>query len=101
MTNAMRGEVDIDLGGRRLVLCLTLGALAEIETALGGDNLAAAIARLKAPSARQLVAILGALVRGGGTAISDSDIAAMRLDIGKAVEAIGAAFVVAGLGDGP
>jgi hypothetical protein len=34
MSNTYRGEITADLGGRRRTLVLTLGALAELESAL-------------------------------------------------------------------
>ena len=39
--NGVRGEVIATLAGADRRLCLTLGALAEIETALGCDGLTA------------------------------------------------------------
>ncbi|TXM55641.1 GTA-gp10 family protein, partial [Methylobacterium sp. WL120] len=41
MANRRRGEVPLDLGGTRYTLCLTLGALAELEDALQAGDLAA------------------------------------------------------------
>ena len=41
MTNRRRGEVALELGGQRYTLCLTLGALAELEDAFGVADLAA------------------------------------------------------------
>ncbi|MFD0934127.1 GTA-gp10 family protein, partial [Methylobacterium trifolii] len=40
MANRRRGEVPLDLGGERYTLCLTLGALAELEDALRAGDLA-------------------------------------------------------------
>lgn len=37
--NPQRGEVALDIGGETRKLCLTLGALAEIEAALGCESL--------------------------------------------------------------
>ena len=62
MANTARGEASLACEGRTLTLCLTLGALAEIEAALEGD-VAARMARLKAG---ELVAVLRALLKGGG-----------------------------------
>lgn len=39
MTNRRRGEVAVELGGKRYTLCLTLGALAELEEAFGAGDL--------------------------------------------------------------
>jgi hypothetical protein len=79
MANRHRGEVDADLGDRRLTLCLTLGALAELEDAFQVDDLDALVARLGSGrlSARDVVRILGAGIRGAGTPLSDGEIAAL------------------------
>jgi hypothetical protein len=39
MANRRRGEIDAELSGRTYRLCLTLGALAELEDAYGEDLL--------------------------------------------------------------
>ncbi|MEI9964539.1 MAG: GTA-gp10 family protein [Caulobacteraceae bacterium] len=49
--NAVRGEVSHVLGGEARKLCLTLGALAEIETAFGIKNWQDLADRLKHLSA--------------------------------------------------
>ena len=46
--NGVRGEVRATLGGAERRLCLTLGALAEIETELGVAGVEALAARLRA-----------------------------------------------------
>ncbi|MCG8442231.1 MAG: gene transfer agent family protein, partial [Caulobacterales bacterium] len=38
LVNAPRGETSLVIDGRPRRLCLTLGALAEIETALGVED---------------------------------------------------------------
>lgn len=82
MANRHRGEIDAELGDRRLTLCLTLGALAELEGAFGVEDLDALVARLGSGqlSARDVTRILGAGVRGGGTPLSDDDIAALPFE---------------------
>jgi hypothetical protein len=90
MTNRHRGEVEAVFGGRRYTLCLTLGALAELEHALDADGLAGLGARLGAGlSARDVIRILAAGLRGGGTAISDEEVAAFPLaDFAAYTEAV-------------
>jgi hypothetical protein len=70
MANAARGEAEIVVGGERRVMRLTLGALAELEAALGAGGLAALAERFEggAFGARDLIALLGAGLRGGGAA---------------------------------
>lgn len=84
MPNTHRGEIEARLGGRTYVLCLTLGALAELEAAFGVDDLGALGARFAAGtlSARDLIRILGAGLRGGGTGISDDEVATFALGEG-------------------
>lgn len=40
MTNTARGEVKIEIGGQSFTFCATLGALAQIEGAMGGRSIA-------------------------------------------------------------
>lgn len=86
MTNAHRGEIEACFDGKTYNLCLTLGALAELEHAFGdGDMLAVAerfsTGRLKAADALR---IIGAGLRGGGHDISDGMVAALPVAGGAA-----------------
>jgi hypothetical protein len=82
MANHRRGEVALDLAGRTYTLCLTLGALAELEAAFGVPDLASLGERFAAGrlSGRDLVALLGVALRGGGHPLSDAEVAALPLD---------------------
>jgi hypothetical protein len=79
MPNHHRGEIAAELDGRSHVLCLTLGALAELEAAFGAEDLLALAARFETGrlSARDAIRILGAGLRGGGSAMSDDEVAAL------------------------
>jgi len=78
MGNPHRGDVTIELAGRRLTLRLTLGALAEIEEALAAPGLAALGERLSGGlRTSDIIALAGAAVRGGGADLSDEAFAAM------------------------
>lgn len=90
--NGARGEVVVTLAGRSRRLCLTLGALAELETAFAVEDWGALTTRLRGLSARDLAVVLGALLRGGGEA--DADVSAV--DFREAAEAVAAAFTAAG-----
>lgn len=80
--NARRGEIAVNFGGREWRCCLTLAALAEIETHFGVADLTALGEKLAAGrlSARDLAAIIAAAARGGGESVSASDIAALPAD---------------------
>ena len=94
--NHARGEVVAVLAGVGRRLCLTLGALAEIETALGVDGLAALAERMRALSARDLLAVLAALLRGGGEDDLAEGLARSPVDPREAAEAVARAFAAAG-----
>ncbi|MDB5654285.1 MAG: transfer agent like protein [Tardiphaga sp.] len=100
MANHHRGEIDAVLGGRRRTLVLTLGALAELEAAFGAGDLVALTERFGSGklSARDLIRILGAGLRGAGEAIGDDEVAALTATggaagfVGIATELIAATF---------
>ena len=86
MANRLRGEIEAELDGKRWTVCLTLGALAELETALGRGDLGTLAERFQTGrfSARDLTAIIGAGLRGAGYEVSDAEVAAMRSEGGVA-----------------
>lgn len=86
MANRHRGEIEAELDGKPHTLCLTLGALAELEAAFGADDLSALAKRFGEGrlSARDAIRILGAGLRGAGESIDDYQVAAMRTTRGAA-----------------
>jgi hypothetical protein len=84
MPNIQRGEISAVFEGEERVLCLTLGALAELEARLQVGDLVGLSERFAAGrvSARDLTAIIGAGLRGGGNAITDDDLARMSIEGG-------------------
>jgi len=84
--NRRRGEVEAVIDGERRVLCLTLGSLAELETAFGAGDLGGLAARFSSGrmKAADMIRILGAGLRGGGNLYSDEEVAAMSVDGGIA-----------------
>lgn len=79
MANTYRGEIDADIGGARRTLVLTLGALAELESAFGADDLPALAERFAQGRmrSRDLIRIIGAGLRGAGEGVSDDEVAGM------------------------
>ena len=90
--NAVRGEVAVELAGARRRLCLTLGALAEIEAGLGVQGMAALSQRLGQMSAGDLLVVLAALLRGGGEVELADGLARAQVDAGAAARAVAEAF---------
>jgi hypothetical protein len=93
--NGIRGETAAMLAGAERRLCLTLGALAEIETALGLESVAALAGRMRTLSGRDLMAVLAALLRGGGEGELAADIGRAAIDPREAAEAVAKAFAAA------
>ncbi|OXS99447.1 hypothetical protein B7H23_14940 [Notoacmeibacter marinus] len=85
--NEQRGEIVAILDGESRRLCLTLGSLAELETAFGVDGLSELAARLSEGrlSASDFMTIIAAGLRGGGDSDADEEaVAAMRCENGIA-----------------
>jgi len=86
--NPARGEVVVPLAGTPRRLCLTLGALARIEAALGLRDWSALPERFARLSASELLAVLAALLEGGGEDPAAPD----GVSIPEAVAAVAAAL---------
>ena len=86
MANRHRGEIDAELGGKDYVLCLTLGALAELESAYGDEDMIAIAERFEKGriGATDAVRVIGAGLRGAGNAISNDEVAAFSVAGGAA-----------------
>lgn len=84
--NRRRGEIAATFCGETRLLCLTLGALAELESAFGVANLAELAGRFEAGqlSAGDIIRIVGAGLRGAGNRLSDEDVAEMSTEGGAA-----------------
>ncbi len=86
MANRHRGEIEATLGGERRLLVLTLGALAELEGAFGGEDMLALAARFETGHIRatDAIKVIGAGLRGAGADIADEDVARMSAEGGAA-----------------
>ncbi len=86
LVNARRGEVTAKLDGKEYRLCLTLGGLAELETALGAGDLVTLGERFSTGrlSAKDMIAVIAAGLRGAGHALDEGDVAAMQVAGGLA-----------------
>lgn len=95
MPNVRRGEIEAELGGTRRRLVLTLGALADLEAHFEAGDLVELAERFGSGrlAARDLVAVIGAGLRGAGETVSDREVAALAVTGGAA----GYARIVSGL----
>jgi len=91
MTNPKRAEVALVRDGRRLTLCLTMGALAEIESAVGGRT-------IETMTEADMHAVLRALLKGGGEMEAAANVEKLDLDISVAMRAVAAAMMLAATG---
>ena len=84
MANKHRGEIDARLDGKPYRLCLTLSALAELESAFGDEDMLALATRFESGrlSARDAVRVIGAGLRGAGHDIDDDAVGRMQADGG-------------------
>jgi hypothetical protein len=88
----VRGEAVAVLAGTGRRLCLTLGALAEIETALGLSGVEALAERMRALSANDLMVVLAALLRGGGEGVFAGELDRAAVTPREAADAVAAGF---------
>ncbi|MEW7007764.1 gene transfer agent family protein [Lentilitoribacter sp. EG35] len=95
VANRRRGEVVAVIDSAPRILCLTLGALAELEDAFNVSNLSDLGDYFSQGkfSSEDLVHIIGAGLRGGGNLYADEDVRCMSLDGG----ALGLAQIAADL----
>lgn len=84
--NRRRGEVEAMINGERRILCLTLGALAELETAFAAEDLhdlarRFATGRMKAAD---MIEIISAGLNGGGNIFTREEVASIVIEGGIA-----------------
>lgn len=86
MANRHRGEIEAELGGKSYTLCLTLGALAELEHAYGGEDVLALAERFEQGriKASDAIRVIGAGLRGAGHGVTDAEVAAFTVKDGAA-----------------
>jgi hypothetical protein len=94
LPNRARGEAVLHVDGRPLILCLTLGALARLETAFNVESLPDLEARLRSLSGQDILVVISALL--SGETLSPTELAQCRIDPGEAARAIAQAFERAG-----
>lgn len=97
MANPYAGEVVLHLDGQPQVAKLTLGALAELESALGADSLAALAERFETGrfSSRDVLALIVAGLRGGGWQGTAADLRTVDIAGGPVAAARAAAELLA------
>lgn len=76
MANSVRGEIVSDLFGKPMIFCLTLGALAEIESVLAPNALPQFIKRIGKGefTAHDVTLVLAAASRAGGCTLTAGEI---------------------------
>lgn len=96
--NAVRGEVELVVGDDSFTLCLTLGALSEIESGLGVDSIDELGEVFAKPKSSTIISLLLALVRGGGhSEVTKETIESWPLDIAAIMEVIKQVFASSGI----
>jgi hypothetical protein len=86
MANRRRGEIEAELGGKTYTLCLTLGGLAELESAFVAKDLVELAERFSQGrlSADEAITIITLGLKGAGHIVDKEDVAMMPVDGGAA-----------------
>lgn len=97
MANRWRGDVTVVIGGKRHIARLTLGALAELEETLAEPSLVALVERFEGNtfSSRDVLALLGAGLRGGGSDLNADKLLRAQIEGGPMAAAKAAAELLA------
>ena len=84
MANSHRGEIDAVLDGQTYTLCLTLGALAELEKHFGQTDLTGLVNFFQNGklSSEDATYIISAGLKGMGNDISADEVSRMKVDGG-------------------
>jgi len=95
--NPWAGEVTLVVDGQARTCKLTLGALAELETALGADTLVELVKRFESGgfSSRDVLALIVAGLRGGGWQGTAGDLVSAQIEGGVVRAAEAAAQLLA------
>ena len=102
MANRHRGEIEAELNGATFTLVLTLGALAELEHAYGGEDVLSLAQRFEQGKikATDAIKVIGAGLRGAGHNVTDDEVGRFTVRDGAAgfirivVELLKATFAV-------
>jgi hypothetical protein len=99
--NKQRGEISIEgPNGKRYNLCLTLGAIAQIEEDLGVDSLTEIDEVMAKSRMRDVLTIFVALLNGGGhTEIDRKDMIGWDIKITDLMAKVQECFAAAGFGE--
>jgi Phage tail tube protein, GTA-gp10 len=86
MANAHRGEISAIFNEQPMTLCLTLGALAELEHAYGGEDILALAERFEQGriKASDAICVIGAGLRGAGHSVTNAEVANFKMQDGAA-----------------
>lgn len=103
MVNPHRGEATISVDGAPLLMRLSLGALAALETRIGAKGLVGIAERFEtgAHSGDDLLALLTAGLNGAGGDVTEAEVANMSFDGGAIAASQAAAELLARAFKGP
>lgn len=95
LLNQARGECAININGKPQKLCLTLGALAQLETAFAARDLSELGSKLQNLAAKDILVILAILLNAGGNPFEIEVLQNCEIDTLNASQAIAKAFAQA------
>jgi hypothetical protein len=88
IANNARGEVILEINDKPVILCLTIGGLAKIETAFGLRSFDEIDEKFKSLSANEILILLYILIEGGGNNILLESLKTAKIDVAQAIRAI-------------
>ncbi len=96
MTNPWAGEVAVTVDGQTHAARLTLGALAELEAAIGAQTIVELVERFErgSISSRDVLAVIVAGLRGGGLRVTREELLTADIAGGPVAAAAAAAALL-------
>ncbi len=84
MPNSQRGEIEATLNGKQYTLCLTLGALAELENTFKAEDMGALVERFENGKlkSKDIAHIISAGLKGAGHDINADTVSTMKTEGG-------------------
>ena len=77
--NKARGEVEIQVGGKTVCVAMTLGVLAEMETALQITDFDELSAKLSSPTPKMLLLLMRCILTGNGIEYDEAMLLKMQI----------------------
>lgn len=96
--NRQRGDATLTVGDKKYTLRLTLGAMADIEDALGVP-ISKIGEKMQEPSIKDLISVVKAFIHAGGSEITDEEMRGWSIGLDQIMKAVNDCFERSGFGE--